>query len=116
MSTPGRLLQTLDPPAGGWERLRERRNEESSLFSTTALACAVAIVAIAVSLPHRDRLDLKLNSARLIGQRSEGITLRMLDNRQTVVLPSGDPNVKLYWIKSRTSARLLRLNDRKRES
>jgi len=36
-----------------------------------------------------------------VGERSQGTTLRMLDDRQIVALPSGDPNVKLYWIDGR---------------
>ena len=33
-----------------------------------------------------------------MGERSQGTTLRVLDNRQTVALPSSDPNISLYWI------------------
>ncbi len=101
MKTPSRFLRTLDPPAGGWERLIRRRDGESGRswrIPMAALTCAVAVLALALFWPHRSRVELKLNGARLVGGRGEGITLRMLDDRQAVALPSADPNVKLYWI------------------
>jgi hypothetical protein len=63
-----------------------------------ALTSAVAVVVFAFPRPHRHPIELKLNGARLVGERSQGTALRMLDNRQIAALPSDDPNVKLYWI------------------
>jgi hypothetical protein len=63
-----------------------------------ALSCAVTVVVFAFSWPYRHPIELQLNAARLVGERSHGTTLRMLDDRQAVELPSNDPNVKLYWI------------------
>ncbi len=99
MSTPSRLLQMLDPPAGGWQRLIRRRDAYSSwLMPLGALTSAVAVVVLAFPQTHRHPLELQLNGARLMGERSQGTTLRVLDNRQTVALPSSDPNISLYWI------------------
>ena len=57
--------------------------------------------------PHRERLQLPLSGARLIGERSHGTTVRLLDDPPVVALPSGDPNVELYWIGSGRSERAL---------
>ena len=101
MRIPDQLLQALDPPAGGWERLIHRRDRESWLIPVSALTCAVTIVVLALPWSHRHHIELKLNGARLLDEPSQGITLRMLDDRQIVALPSGNPNVKLYWINGR---------------
>ena len=101
MSTPSPLLRTLDPPAGGWERLIRRRDGESWTLPVAALACAAMLVVFAFPWPHRVHLELGLSGARLLGERSDGATVRMLDGRQIVALPSADPSVKLYWIDGR---------------
>lgn len=101
MSVPSTLFQRLDPPVGGWERLIRRRGKQSWMQPAAALTCAVALVALAFPWPYRHHIELNLNGARLIGERSQGTTVRMLDDRQIVALPSGDTNVKLYWIDAR---------------
>ena len=105
MNTPSRILQSLDPPTRGWERLIRRRDADSSwLIPLAALTSAVAVVVFAFPWPHHP-IELQLNGARLLGQRSQGMTLRMLDKRKVVVLPSGDPNVRLYWIERGSEGR-----------
>jgi hypothetical protein len=99
MSTPDRLLPSLEPPPGGWQRLIRRRDADSFwLMPLAALASAIVAVVVAFPWPHRHPIELQLNGARLIGERSQGTTLRMLDHRKTVELPSSDPNVSVYWI------------------
>jgi hypothetical protein len=98
MNTPDRLLETLTPPAGGLQRLIRRRDEDSYLLPLAVLTSAVAAIAFAFPWSVRHPVELKLNGARLVGERSQGTTLRMLDDRKTVAMPSGDPNVSLYWI------------------
>lgn len=99
MSTADRLLQRLDPPPGGWQRLLDRREPASSWRAPlAALACSLAALAVALLQPQRHRVELKLNGARLLGEHSQGITLSLLDSQRTVALPSSDPNVRLYWI------------------
>ena len=101
MNTPDRLLPSLDPPPGGWQRLLRRRDADADwLMPSAALASAIVAVVVAFNWPHRHPIELPLNGARLIGERSEGTTLRMLDNRKAVELPSGDPNVSAYWIET----------------
>jgi hypothetical protein len=63
-----------------------------------ALTCAITVFVFAFHWPYPHRIELQLNGARLVGERSHGTTLRILDNRQVVELPSSDPNVKVYWI------------------
>src|SRR5690348_12585701 len=98
MSPPDKLLQTLDPPAGGWEQLLHRRDQESWPMPVAALACAIAVVVLAFPWPYRHRIEVQANGARLVGERSHGTTVRMLDGQRAVAVPSGNPNVRLYWI------------------
>jgi hypothetical protein len=50
--------------------------------------------------PWLDRrpIELELSAARLVGERSKGVTLQLLDGRKMVALSSTDPNVRLFWI------------------
>jgi len=99
MSTPSPFLPTLEPPAGGWERLLRRRDGESWLTpAAVALASAAAVTVLALSWPQRHPLELGLSGARLVGKHSDGTPVRMLDGRQVVAQASGDPNVQVYWI------------------
>jgi hypothetical protein len=105
MSSPGPHLRTLDPPAGGWERLLSRRDAESweswLTPAAAALASAAAVIVLAVSWPHRHPLELDVSGARLVGKHSDGTTVRMLDGRQAIAQSSGDPNVQVYAIVNR---------------
>jgi hypothetical protein len=57
-----------------------------------------ATVLAALFLMSRNDIPMQFNGARLMGERSQGAGLQMLDNRPTTSLPSGDPNVQLYWV------------------
>jgi hypothetical protein len=46
----------------------------------------------------RSPLELELSAARLVGERSKGVTVQMLDGRKMVALSSSDPNVRLFWV------------------
>ncbi len=66
-----------------------------------ALTGAVAAFAFALFWPHQHPTEVKLNGARLTGERSQGVALRMLDGRPIARLSSEDANVQLYWIDGR---------------
>ena len=100
MNPPERTLPVLEPPAGGWERLLARRDQNSRWapsWPALAAGSAAALVTIAV-LTGRSDLKMPPIGARLIGERSQGIGLRTLDEARARPLPSDDPNVRLYWI------------------
>jgi hypothetical protein len=101
MSTPERFLRTLEAPAGGWQRLIRRRDEadaRSWLMPLGALASAAAVFLFVSPWLDRRPLPLELNAARLIGERSTGHTLQVLDGNRIEALPSNEPNVRLYWV------------------
>jgi hypothetical protein len=100
MSTPDRFLRTLDAPPGGWQRLMRRRDAESGswLMPLTSLTCAVAVMVFVAPWLDRRPIELELNGARLVGERSKGIPLQLLDGRKIVALSSSDPNVRLFWV------------------
>lgn len=101
MSSPEKLLPVLNPPSGGWQRLQARRESRSSTvieWLPLASGSLAAAVLAAVFLMNRNDLRMPFNGARLMGERSQGVGLRMLDQRQTTALPSDDPNVRLYWV------------------
>jgi hypothetical protein len=106
MSTPDRFLRTLDAPPGGWQRLVRRRDtdSESWLMPLASLTCAVAVVVFAAPWLDRRPIELQLSAARLVGERSEGVTLQMLDGRKMVALSSSDPNVRLFWVERGSEA------------
>ncbi len=100
MSTPDRFLRTLDAPPGGWQRLIQRRDADTSWLMplTTALASAAAVFIFVTPWLDRHPIELQLNAARLVGERSTGTTLQILDDHKVMALPSSDPNVRLYWV------------------
>jgi hypothetical protein len=106
MTSPTKLLPLLSPPPGGWERLRARRDSSPGNRPTITeipwlplvSGSLAATVLMTVFVLNRDDLRMPFSGARLMGERSQGIALQMLDNRPSTPLPSGDPNVRLYWI------------------
>ena len=77
----------------------QRRYEDTSwLIPLTATLASAAAVFIFVA-PWLDRpIELQLNAARLVGERSTGTPLQILDGHKVMALPSSDPNVRLYWV------------------
>jgi hypothetical protein len=102
MSAPGKMLPLLDPPAGGWERLRARRDSPVATGRIPWLPLVsgglAATVLAAFFVVGRDEVRMPFNGARLMGERSQGVGLQMLDNQRTTAVPSGDPNVRFYWV------------------
>jgi hypothetical protein len=100
MSTPDRFLRTLDAPPGGWQRLIRRRDADSGswLMPLASLTCAVAVMVFVAPWLHQRPIQLNLNAARLVGERSKGVPLQLLDGRKPVALSSSDPNVRLFWV------------------
>jgi hypothetical protein len=41
---------------------------------------------------------MSVNGGRLIGERSQGVDLQILDSGHAVPLPSSDSNVRIYWV------------------
>jgi hypothetical protein len=80
--------------------LIERRDAGSAswLVPLTSLVCAVAVLVVVFPWMERRPIEMDLNGARLVGARSTGTTLQMLDGRKTVELSSSDPNVRVYWV------------------
>jgi hypothetical protein len=97
---PDRLLQTLDPPSRGWERLLERRAAKAAdrpawiAFAGGAVAAAIALLAL--DLTRAPPLSLSTAGARLEGRPVGGDTLRLLDEGRVTALPAA-PGVRLYW-------------------
>jgi hypothetical protein len=100
MNQPHRILTPLEPPPGGWERLRARRNSASRWTpSWWALASgsAAAVAWLAVASGHTE-IRMQLTGGRLVGERSQGIDLQILENGHAVSLPSADANVRIYAV------------------
>jgi hypothetical protein len=101
MNRTARVLRTLDPPIGGWERLIARREQRARWaapsWAALAAGSAAALVLMTVAT-GRSELTMPLSGARLIGERSQGMGLHALDDARLKPLPSGNPNVQLYWI------------------
>ena len=107
MNQPDRILTALEPPAGGWERLRLRRNLTSRWApSWWALASgsAAAVTWLAIAAGHTAEIRMQLSGGRLIGERSQGTNVQMLENGHAVALQNTDPNVRMYWVESTDSA------------
>jgi len=101
MNQPGRILTSLEPPPGGWERLRARRNSISRWVpSWWALASgsAAAIAWLAIASGHTE-IQMQLTGGRLIGERSQGVDVQLLENGHAISLPSADAKVRIYLIK-----------------
>jgi hypothetical protein len=99
---PEKILRVLDPPPRGWERLQARRDSSVTDYSVPWLpllsgSLAATVLMTFFSLSRHD-VPMPFNAARLMGERSQGVSLQMLDNHRTTALPSGDPNVRLYWV------------------
>jgi hypothetical protein len=105
MDPTDRILTVLEPPPGGWERLRARRNAHSPWTpSWWALAggSAVAIAWVAVASGYTP-IQMQLTGGRLIGERSQGVGVQILGNGHAVSMPSPDATVQIYWVETTAS-------------
>jgi hypothetical protein len=95
-----RLLELVDPPAGGWERLRTRRDEEElqrAPWLAFAAGLGVAALAFVIADPFpRVSLTLPESSARLQGVAIADEPLRLLSAGRAMALPAAE-GVQLYW-------------------
>jgi hypothetical protein len=106
MNQPDRILTVLEPPPGGWERLRASRNSGSRWApSWWALAGggAAAIAWLLVASGQRE-IRMPLTGGRLIGERSQGVDVQILENGHVVSLPSADANVRIYELEFTNSS------------
>ena len=63
-------------------------------------AAAAAWLAI---VPEHPQLRMPMTGARLIGERSQGVDVQILENGRAVALPSADPDVRIYWVEPTTA-------------
>src|SRR5262249_38322127 len=101
MNQPEKILTVLAPPPGGWERLRARRDAAADGWAPSwwALATGVAAaLAWAAIVSGHSEVRMQLAGGRLIGERSEGTSVRLLQDGRAVPLPSSDSNVQIYWV------------------
>jgi hypothetical protein len=106
MKQPDRILTLLEPPPGGWERLRARRDSTGRWApSWWALAAGGAAAAawLAIASEH-PQIRMPMSGGRLIGERSQGVEVQILENGRAVALPSADPHVRIYWVEPTTAA------------
>jgi len=101
-----RILKSIAPPPGGWQRLVARRDAgrpDEGLRLPLMTAAVLALVAFLLRPQSPQEIQLPWNSARLLAQPSEGVGLQRVGGAQVTVIPSGDPRVRLYWIQPRTT-------------
>jgi hypothetical protein len=98
------VLRTLNPPPGGLEHLRARRDSRAFAPWTPWLSVAAGgafALAVTLAVPRRAEVHMQLNGARLIAQQAQGVDLRVRDGAHTVVsLPSDNPQVRIYWLEA----------------
>lgn len=99
-STSERVLEVLDPPRGGWEHLRARRDaEERQRAPWLAFAAGIGVAALGTMLANRNEglsLTLPSSAARLQGTPVADEPLRLLDAGRAAPLPAAE-GVRLYW-------------------
>src|SRR5579862_5267492 len=101
------ILGVFEPPPGGWERLRARRDSANRWApSWLALATgAVSAVACLALIPWHPPVRMQLTGGRLIGERSLGVEVQLLEGGSAVAMPSADANVRVYLVKPADAAR-----------
>jgi hypothetical protein len=100
MNPPEKILAVLEPPPGGLARLRARRDASTSWAPSwwaLATGAAAAVAWMAIVSGHSE-VRLQLTGGRLIGERSEGPSVQLLQGGRTVPLPSSNANVRIYWV------------------
>jgi hypothetical protein len=103
VNQPDRILTLLEPPRGGWELLQARRDAATGWApSWWALATGAAAAVVWLAVPSGPtQIRMQLSGARLIGERSQGVDVQILENGHAVALPSADANVRIYWVESK---------------
>ncbi len=107
MNQPDRFLTVLEPPPGGLARLRARRRLPGGWAPSwwaLATGSAAAVAWMAIASGHTD-IRMQLSGERLVGERSQGVSVQILENGHAVSLPSGDANVRIYWVEPASAAR-----------
>lgn len=98
---PDKLLRQLEPPPGGSARLLSRRDSlvRSAPPPWLALAAgaATALVWIAALSGHTE-VRMQLTGARLIGERTQGVSVQMLEGGRAVPLSADAAEVPVYWV------------------
>jgi hypothetical protein len=105
MKQTDRMLPLLEPPRGGWARLRARRDATirwSPSWWALASGSAAAVVWLMIASGQTD-VRMPLTGARLVGEPSQGAGVQLLQSGHAVSVPSADPNVQIYWIESADS-------------
>src|SRR5262249_49215017 len=101
MNEPEKFLTVLEPPLGGLTRLRARRDSQTRGWTPQwwALAAgATAAVVWTALLSGRTEIRMQLSGARLIGERSQGMSVPILEGGRARAVPSSDANVRIYWV------------------
>jgi hypothetical protein len=101
MNESERFLHVLEPPPGGLARLLARRNAQQVRWAPQwwALAAgAAAAMAWAAILSGETQIQMRFSGARLIGERSEGLSAPVLEGGTAIALPSSDANVRIYRV------------------
>ena len=98
--TTDKILRVLEPPPGGLARLVSRRDSRvraSAPWWALAAGAATAVVWMTVLSGHV-QIRMELAGARLIGERSQGVGVQMLEGGHAVPLSSDSPDVQVYWV------------------
>ena len=105
---PEKILSVLEPPPGGLARLRSRRDSRvpraQPWWALVAGAATAAVVWIAI-LPGPTEIRMQLTGSRLVGARSQGVSVQMLEGGRAVSLSSDAADVRVYWVEPAESAR-----------
>ena len=102
-----KILSVLEPPPGGLARLLSRRDSRVRAVRpwwALAAGAVTAVVWMAVLSGHTE-IRMQLSGARLIGERSRGVSVQMLEGGRAVPLPSDAADVRVYWVERADSTR-----------
>jgi hypothetical protein len=100
MNEADRLLPVLEPPPGGLARLLARRDSQAHWtpqWWALAAGAAAAVVWTAL-LSGQTEIRMRFSGARLIDERSEGVSAPVLEGGRAIALPSPDANVRIYRV------------------
>ena len=98
-----KILRVLEPPPGGLARLIARRDSRAHTMApwwALVAGAATAVVWMTVLSGHT-KIRMGLSGARLVGERSQGVGVQMLEGGRAVPLPSDSSDVQVYWVERR---------------